>query len=77
MERLAGTIGNARTRLAELGNDPVEARAIIDVLADAGGQLGHLQVACCAPARMPLYASTLVELSKVQRLLTGMFDLEH
>lgn len=77
MEQLATTIDQARSRLAGLEDDPVEARAIIDVLADAGSQLGHLQVACCAPARMPLYTSTLGELFKVQRLLTGAFRLDH
>ena len=77
MEQLAATIDHARSRLSGLTDDPVEARAIIDVLSDAGGQLGNLQVECCAPARMPLYASTLGELSKVQRLLTRAFSLEH
>lgn len=77
MEQLAGTLDRARSRLADLGDDPAEARAIIDVLSEAGGQLGNLQVECCAPARMPLYASTLTELSKIQRMLTRTFELEH
>ena len=77
MEQLAATIDRARSRLAGLTDDPVEARAIVDVLSDAGGQLGNLQVECCAPARMSLYASTLGELSEVQRLLTRAFRLEH
>lgn len=77
MEQLAGTLDQVRSRLGMLEDDPVEARSIIDVLVDAGSQLGHLQVACCAPGRMPLYSSTLGELFKVQRLLTGAFQLDH
>ncbi|MFP5331825.1 MAG: hypothetical protein ACLGHX_05665 [Acidimicrobiia bacterium] len=77
MERLAATIADVRTRLTELGDDPADARAVVEVLSDAGGQLGTLQVECCAPGRMPLYTSTLTELFKVQRLVTGTFDLEH
>lgn len=77
MEHLAGTLEQVRSRLDALEDDPTEARAIIDVLSEAGGQLGNLQVECCAPARMPLYASTLVELTKVQRLLTQTFRLNH
>lgn len=77
MEQLTATITEIRVRLSELKDDPVEARAIVDVLVDAGGQLGTLQVECCAPGRMALYASTLTELSKVQRLLKRSFELEH
>lgn len=77
MERLAATIAEVRVRLNELADDQVQARSIVDVLADAGGQLGNLQVECCASERMPLYATTLTELFKVQRLLTRTFQLDH
>lgn len=77
MEQLAGTLAEARSRLAGVDDDPTTAVGVIDVLVDAGGQLGHLQVECCAPGRMALYASTLTELSKVQRLLKRTFELEH
>jgi len=33
---------------------------------DIGGQIGHLHVGCCAPARMPLYADALSSLTDVQ-----------
>lgn len=76
MERLAKTITAARQRLDE-ASDGKSAEAVISVLEDAGGQLGFLQVACCTPARTRLYAETLQNLSRVQRLLTREFDLDH
>ena len=39
---------------------------VVMSLESIGSQLGSLQVACCAPARMPLYAQTLVGLTEVQ-----------
>jgi hypothetical protein len=35
-------------------------------LMDIGAQIGYLQVGCCAPARMPLYADALNHLSVAQ-----------
>lgn len=77
MEHLARTIDAARDRLGQIGDDPKIALQVVDILHDAGAQLGYLQVACCAPARMKLYATTLESLSKTQRLIKRTFDLEH
>jgi hypothetical protein len=43
-------------------------RAELDAssLMDIGAQIGYLQVGCCAPARMPLYADALNYLSVAQ-----------
>lgn len=76
MEKLAATIAGARRLLGE-ATDASSAEEVTEVLQDAGGQLGWLQVACCTPARMRLYTETLENLSRVQRLLTREFDLEH
>ncbi|HLU28324.1 MAG TPA: hypothetical protein VKZ65_07785 [Glycomyces sp.] len=76
MEKLAQTITAARQRLDQ-AVDPESAEAVISVLEDAGGQLGFLQVACCTPARTRLYSETLQNLSRVQRLLTREFGLDH
>ena len=76
MEALATTISTARDRL-DAATDPESAEAVISVLEDAGGQLGFLQVACCTPARTRLYAETLENLSRVQRILTREFGLDH
>jgi hypothetical protein len=77
IEALAATLARARAGLAAIGEDGQHAIGVIDVLEDAGAQLGHLQVACCTPARMKLYADTLASLSRVQRSLTREFDLDH
>lgn len=53
----------ARERIAALDGDPSE---VISVLEGIGSQVGHLQVACCTSARMPLYADTLSGLSATQ-----------
>jgi hypothetical protein len=77
IEALAATLARAREGATAIGDDGRQAIAVIDILEDAGAQLGHLQVACCTPARMKLYADTLASLSRVQRTLTREFDLEH
>lgn len=77
MERLQTTLTRAQDRLAGLGQSPDTARSLIAYIEDAGAQLGSLQVACCAPARIPLYATALESLGRAQRLLTLTYDLEH
>jgi hypothetical protein len=77
IEALAATLARARAALGAIDGDGRRAIRVIDVLEDAGAQLGHLQVACCTPARMKLYSDTLASLSRVQRTLTREFDLEH
>jgi hypothetical protein len=76
MVALADTLTTARRRLDD-ATDPESAEAVIAVLEDAGGQLGFLQVACCAPDRTRLYSETLDHLAKVQRILTRTFRLAH
>lgn len=76
MEALAETLTDARGRLDRV-TDRESAEAVIGVLEEAGGQLGFLQVACCAPSRTPLYTETLENLAGVRRLLTRTYRLEH
>jgi hypothetical protein len=57
--------------------DDTIARSALDVLENAGAQIGHLQVGCCALDRMPLYAEMLVELTKAQRAVTKTQGLGH
>ena len=76
-------------RIAELGETLTEARvklravtihpetggpAALAVLEDAGGQVGRLQVACCAPDRMPLYTEILENLALAQMTLTKVMQ---
>lgn len=76
MEKLASTIEEARRLLGDAA-DVGSAEAVTEVLQDAGGQLGWLQVACCTPARMRLYTETPENLSRVQPMLMRECDLEH
>ena len=41
-----------------------------ELLEDAGSQVGSLQVGCCAPGRLPLYADVLEALTRA-RLAAG------
>jgi hypothetical protein len=43
-----------------------------ELLQEAGAMVGALQVGCCAPNRLPLYATLLEQLNVVQRRLTPM-----
>jgi hypothetical protein len=63
MKALGDTLNVARS---ELG-DPEAADIALAHLEDVGAQVGRLQVGCCAPARMPLYASFLEGLMTAQR----------
>lgn len=69
MEALADTLASARERFEQMEGDPSAANAVNDLLENAGSQLGSLQVSCCAPGRMKLYASTLESLMKAQRAI--------
>lgn len=68
MAELGTTIGSARTALGSLvsGGPPA---TVTDALEDAGGQVGRLQVGCCAENRLPLYARILHDLTTVQLTL--------
>jgi len=46
--------------------DPRSLDRALERLADIGADLGRLQVGCCAPARMPLYAEALGHLNTIQ-----------
>lgn len=77
MEALAETLSSARRRLEQIDGDPTAAETVIEILENAGSQLGHLQVGCCAPGRMELYASTLTSLMKAQRAINRSLSPEH
>ncbi|MEA1903579.1 MAG: hypothetical protein U9N56_08650 [Actinomycetota bacterium] len=76
MAGLAETLnrGRERLRVADDASDPGQ---IIAEFEDAGAQIGHLQITCCALNRMPLYADMLGELTKAQRAVTKTYQLGH
>lgn len=57
----------------------VDADAVerVATLVDAGGQVGSLQVECCTPARMKLYASVLDDLATAQMALNASVGRGH
>ncbi len=63
MAELGTTIAAARTAL-ESFRDGGEAAPVTAALEDAGGQVGRLQIGCCAENR--LYARILTDLTTVQ-----------
>lgn len=65
MLAILADIDAARTRIDGF-TGPESADDIIGILEGIGAQVGHLQVACCTAARMPLYADTLSGLSATQ-----------
>jgi hypothetical protein len=77
METLAETLASARIEIEELDTAANNADRMLAILKDAGAQLGTLQVECCAPARMPLYAETLQGLTEVQLTVNSALGRAH
>ena len=70
MAELAVTLAEARMKLRAVTVAPdTEGPAALAVLEEAGAQVGRLQVGCCAPDRLPLYAEILENLVKAQLTL--------
>ncbi len=68
---LGQTLTEARVKLRAVTIDPVTAGpAAFEVLEEAGSQVGRLQIGCCAPDRMPLYAEILENLTQAQLTLS-------
>ena len=71
LAELGATLTEARVKLRAVTIHPETAGpAASEVLEEAAGQVGRLQVGCCTPARTPLYAEILANLAKAQRTLT-------
>lgn len=63
MQQILSDIDTAR---ANLNQAVVVGREVTKLLEDIGAQIGHLQVACCTDARMPLYNTALNNLAATQ-----------
>ena len=74
MEALAETLARARRGLNHVDRGSGAVDAVLEQLEDAGAQIGSLQVGCCAPSRMPLYASMLTGLADAQRTIKKSTD---
>lgn len=66
-----------RTAVVAASSDHEVIGPTLDMLEQIGGDVGQLQVACCAPVRMPHYARLLSGLSSVQVSLNRMRGLGH
>ena len=77
MKRLADTLIQARGGLEHAVSDPSTAEAAITQLEEAGSQIGSLQVGCCAPNRLPLYARMLEDLTTAQLSLNRALGTGH
>ena len=65
MMAILDDLAEARARLDAM-DGPEAPGEVIGILEGIGAQVGHLQVACCTAARMPLYAETLSGLAATQ-----------
>lgn len=77
MAALAVTIGRAEELVRTIPGDPTSASTTLAELEDAGGQIGALQVGCCAPNRLPLYAEILEGLTKAQQGISRSLGIGH
>jgi hypothetical protein len=69
MKALSETLGSVRFGVERSQTAHSAMDATIEALEDAGAQIGHLQIGCCAPSRLPLYAQILENLTTVQLVL--------
>lgn len=68
MTALAESLQSVRDDLGRLSShEDLDVEALVSKLEDVGGQVGSLQIDCCAPSRLPLYAEMLSNLNKIQR----------
>lgn len=77
MQALAHELVVVGSQFETYGGDVPDVEAIIQRLERTGAQIGKLQVGCCAPARMPLYADLLTSLMELQRIATGLVGGGH
>ncbi len=71
------SIASARHDLEGHAPDADAVDSSIATVTDIGSEIGRLQVGCCAPARMPLYADALTHLTTVQRSLKRSIGRGH
>ncbi|MDF1596022.1 MAG: hypothetical protein P1T08_07995 [Acidimicrobiia bacterium] len=77
MKALAHTLTEARAGLHRTDDDPAAADVALVHLEDAGAQVGRLQVGCCTPDRLPLYAGLLEGLATAQLTLNRVRGQGH
>ena len=71
------TLAAARRHLGDLATGDDASRSALAGLEDAGAQVGRLQVGCCAPNRLPLYADLLEGLTRAQLAINASLGRGH
>lgn len=66
MKALAEALGDIRAALGQVGSSPGSEKQALALMEEAGAQVGSLQVGCCTPKRLPLYARILANLTTAQ-----------
>lgn len=77
MQAIADDLAATRAEFEGFVRDTSAADSIVDRLEHTGGRVGRLQVGCCAPARMPLYADLLTSLTELQRAANARVGRGH
>ena len=77
MKLLADTLAEARGGLEAAAGEPSSAATAFRQLEAVGSQVGALQVGCCAPDRLPLYAGMLQDLTEAQLSLNRALGTGH
>ena len=75
MIAIENALRDIRDRLLSIG--AMGEAGILDELEAVGSRIGRLQVGCCAPARLPLYAATLSELNSIQLVINRVRGTGH
>jgi hypothetical protein len=77
MTAIADDLAGLRASLHDFSGAQADADPIIAAMEVTGGRIGRLQVGCCAPARMPLYADLLTSLTELQRNVNAQVGRGH
>ena len=77
MAELARILDGVEARLPDALADAAVADDTLTGLEDAGAQIGSLQIGCCAPNRLPLYAEILRELTTMQLEINRALGRNH
>jgi hypothetical protein len=77
MAALREAITEIRKTLPAAMGDRHATSRLLGNLEETGAQIGRLQIGCCAPARLPLYAQMLEDLTTIQRELNRAIGEGH
>lgn len=77
MTALAEVLAQVDSVIDDAHRSEQAANNVIALLETAGAQIGALQIGCCAPNRLPLYAEMLAQLTAVQLEVNRSIGRDH